>query len=159
MYFDKDRVDSVGALTDGGTLEWGVGQVVDVKRLILVTTTAYTVANDTVTVSVRDVDNGNSVTIGTFVITFAGSAADDVRFVNLGEPETAGSISPIDGSLIFDNEPGGLLRINPGQELVIVDGGQQTAGASALYVEYIPGGFQEYADSAYSPAEMPFTHA
>lgn len=159
MYFDKDRIDSAGALTDGGTLEWAVGQVVDVKRLILVTTTAYTVADTTVTVSVRDVDNGNSTTIGTFVIPFTGSAADDVKFVNVGEPETTGSVSAIDGSLVFSNEPGGLLRINPGQELAIVDGGTQTAGASAVYVEYIPGGFQEYADSDYSPAELTFTHA
>lgn len=139
-YWTKERIDDVGALTDAGTLVWAPGAPVDVFRLILVTTTAYTVANDTVTVSVRNVDDSSSVTKGTFVIPFTGSALNKVMHVVVDKSDAAGVVSAIDGSLVFTAGEG-VIEVNPGQELVIVDGGQQTAGASRLYVEYVQQGF------------------
>lgn len=136
-YFLHDQWDSVGALTDGGTLVWQVPQVIDVKRIILITTTAYTVANDTVTVLRRDNDDTPSETLGTFPIAFTGSVIGDVTFVDpIGL--TAQSTG-LDGSIV-NVAADGFIELSPGQELVFVSAGTQTAGACNVYVEYIKQG-------------------
>lgn len=144
MYYDKDLVVLAGALTDAGTLVWAPGEAVDVKRIIHVTTTAYTVANGGVTVARRNIDDTSSVNILSYVIPFTGSALNKVMFANVREPPLVGTTGS-DGSLVFLNTGAGHLRVNPGQELLLTDAGTQTAGASAVYIEYIPVGFNEKA--------------
>lgn len=137
----KDEIANVGAATISGTtaVTWAPGRPADVRRLILVTTTAVTVADATLTVSVRDVDDGNSTSYGTFVVPFTGSAADDVQYVDLVTTDTDGSTSAIDGSLVYT--AGGMIEVNPGQELVVVSDGGATAGVVQVYVEYQDLGF------------------
>lgn len=142
MYYDKDLVQLVGALTDAGTLVWAPGEAVDVKRIILVTTAAYTVANGGITVARRNVDDTTSVNILSAVIPFTGSALNKVMYANVREPPTVATVGS-DGSVVYLNTGAGHLRVNPGQELLFTDAGTQTAGASALYIEYIPVGFNE----------------
>lgn len=144
MYYDKDLVQLVGALTDAGNVVFAPGEAVHVKRLIHVTTTAYTVANDTVTIARRNVDNTSSTNIMSYVIPFTGSVLNKVMFANVREPPLVATTG-IDGSVVYLNTGAGHLILYPGQELVITDGGQQTAGASAVYIEYIPIGFNEKA--------------
>lgn len=143
MFYDKDLVQLVGSLTDAGTLVFAPGEAIKIKRIIHVTTTAYTVANDTVTLAVRNVDDTSSVNIMSYVIPFSGSALNKVMFANVREPSLT-STTGSDGSIVFTGGSG-HLNLNPGQELLITDGGQQTAGNSAVYIEYIPSGFNERA--------------
>lgn len=149
MFYDKDLVQLVGALTDAGTLVWAPGEAVKVKRFIHVTTTAYTVANGGVTVARRNVDDTTSVNIMSYVIPFTGSVLNKVMFANVREPPLLPTTG-IDGSSVFLNTGAGHLDVFPGQELLFTDAGTQTAGASALYIEYIPSGFNE--KSIWSPS-------
>lgn len=155
MYYDKARTDSMGTLTVSGTtaLTWAPGQVADVKRIVFVTTTALTVADSVITVAVRDVDDGNSTTIGTFTMVQSGSATDDVSYANIGNQGT-GPTTASDGSTVYEGGDG-VVEVLPGQELVLTSDGGSTAGAVEAYVEYIPGGFNEEAD--YVTAQMTFT--
>lgn len=159
MFYDKDLVQLVGALTDAGTLVWAPGEAVLVKRFIHVTTTAYTVANGGVTVARRNVDDSTSVNIMSYVIPFTGSALNKVMFANVREPPLVATTG-IDGSVVYLNTGAGHLSVQPGQELLFTDAGTQTAGASALYVEYIPGGFNEkqlYGAATVVPLELVVT--
>lgn len=137
-YFLHDQFIDIGSLTDGGTLVWQSPQVVDVKRIILITTTAYTVANDTVTISVRDNDDSPTETKGSFPMAFTGSAIGDVTKVDLIglTAQTTG----IDGSLV-NFAADGFIEVGPGQELVIVSAGTQTAGAAFVWIEFEKQGF------------------
>lgn len=56
-YYVQTKWVDLGALTDAGTLVYAPGTPEDLLELTLVTTTAYTVANDTVTLVVRNVDD------------------------------------------------------------------------------------------------------
>jgi len=156
-YFTKDQYLDIGALTDGGTLVYNPPVPIDVKRIILRTTTAYTVANDTVTVNVMDIDGSPTATKGTFVIAFSGSTIGDLVQVDLKPASIVAATTAADGSLYSKPGPG-FIRVLPGQSLQIVDGGQQTAGASQAYIEFEKQGFGEsdptnaYKSSTYVPA-------
>lgn len=141
----RDKIDNLGTLDASGanTIVFAPGRQAVVRKIILITTVAQTVANATITVAVRDVDNGNSVTQGTFVMPFATSATDDVAFVKPGQPATAGTTA-VDGSLVFEGyEPGGGIVVEPGQELALTSDGGGDAGTYQVYVESIDNPFVE----------------
>jgi hypothetical protein len=133
-----DRVSAAIALAKGGTAVLQPGKPIDVLGIILVTTTAYTVANSTHTVAVRNADTTTSVTKGTYVVPFSGSALNKVLYIPMRNIIT--STTGVDGSLVYTGAEG-AIKVNPGQEIVITDGGQQTVGASDAYFEYSEQGF------------------
>lgn len=160
QYWTKALFANAGTLDASGanTVAFAPGEAIDVKRLILVTTVAHTTANATITVAVRDVDNGNSTTIGTFVLPFSGSAADDVQYVELGKPATTGTVAS-DGSTVYSSvDPGGLIEVLPGQEIALTSDGGGDAGSYAVYVEYMPKGFNPEV-LGLDDEELTFTHA
>lgn len=156
-YFTKDQYLDIGSLTDAGTIAYSPPVPIDVKRIILRTTTAYTVANDIVTVNVMDIDGSPTATKGTFTIAFTGSVVGDIVNVDLKSANPAATVAA-DGSLYSKPGPG-FITLLPGQSLQIVDGGQQTVGASQAYIEYEKQGFlpnvgttNATKTSAYTPA-------
>jgi hypothetical protein len=160
QYWTKDMYANLSTLDASGanSVVYAPGESIDVKRLIFVTTVAQTVADAVLTVAVRDVDNGNSTTIGTVTLAFTGSTADDVQYTDLGKPATTGTVET-DGSLVFSSDdPGGVIAIRPGQELAITSNGGGDAGTYQVYVEYISKGFNpEVLDI--TDNELTFTHA
>ena len=131
-YFVQTKWIDVGALTDAGTLVYAPGAPEDILDIVLVTTVAYTVANDTVTLAVRNVDDTSSVTKGSFVVPFVGSALNKVLYIPMRNIIL--SSVGVDGSTVFSGAEG-AIKVNPGQELLITDGGQQTVGASRCYIK------------------------
>lgn len=143
QYWTMDRYENLSTLDVSGanSVVFAPGESIDVKRLIFVTTIAQTVALSNLTVAVRDVDNGNSVTIGTFTIPLTGTALDKVWYTDLGVPDEDGSTGS-DGSLIFQSyDPGGVVAVNPGQELVVTSDGGGDAGTYQVYIQYQSKGF------------------
>lgn len=141
MYYDKARTDNIGSLDASGanTVAFAPGQPVDVTRIVLVTTVAHTTADATITVTVRDVDDGNSTTVGTFALAYDGSATDDVQYVNVAG-EQVGPTTASDGSIVYGPNPG-VIEVNPGQEIALTSDGGGDAGTYQVYVEYFPQGF------------------
>jgi hypothetical protein len=142
-YYTKDDIANLGTLDASGanSVVFAPGRPVDVDRVIVVTTVAQTTADATITLGVRDVDNGNSVTKGSFVLPFTGSATDDVKYVNLVKPKTTATTAS-DGSITFTGySPGGFIEVNPGQELFLTSDGGGDAGTYQVYVEYKDQGF------------------
>jgi hypothetical protein len=136
-FADLSTLDASGA----NAVQFNPGERAKVKRVILVTTVAQTTADATITVVVRDRDNGNSTTIGTFTLPFTGSATDDVQYAEFGNP-SATADTGVDGSSVYSSvSPGGLIEVDPGQEMVFTSDGGGDAGTYHVYVEYIPEGF------------------
>ena len=145
--------DYMGTLDTSGanTLDWVPGNPVDVKRILLVVTTAMTTADPTLTIGVRDADLGtNSETYATAVIPYA-SGADGAQFYIDFPARTsavsAGSDGPytdqVDKSAAIVYRTTEPLHIDFGQELFITSNGGGDAGVSAVYVEYLKQGFNE----------------
>lgn len=161
-YYADKAIANLGTLDTSGanTIVFAPGRPADVCRAILVNTVAHTVADAIITVAVRDVDNGNSTTIGTFTLPFTGSAADDVKYVELVFPDSDGEISSIDGSLTFSSEsPGGPIQVDVGQEISFTSNGGGDAGTYQVYVEYYDQPFQSEAGRVGNAAELTFTPA
>jgi hypothetical protein len=158
-YMTQDDIINLGAFdaAEASTVAFAPGRPVDVHRVILVTTEAQVAADAIVTVSVRDVDDGNSTTIGTFTIPLAGSALDNVQYVNLVYPATTGTTAS-DGSLVFTGyDPGGFVQVNPGQEIAFVSNAGGSSGIYTLYVEYKDQGFS--GERVAHAVELTFTAA
>lgn len=167
-YWDKrERFENVGTLTVSGStaLVKPFGRIVDVKRLILLTTTAQTVADDTVTVAVRKLDNTSSTTAGTFVATFTGSALNQVRFVDFGLPSDDPEADTVQdqlirsASVVYSAPQPRLLRLYPDEELVITPAAGATAGAYDVWVQFQDLGFNPKDNPDYTPVELTFTAA
>lgn len=176
QYWTKDHYANVGSLdaAEASTVTYAPGEAIDVIRAILVTTEAQTAATATITVAVRDVDNGNSTTVGTFTMVVAGSALDKVDYVDFGKPPTTGTTAS-DGSLVYEgyNTGGvgfdgdgnvvntrteGVIEVLPGQEIAFTSDGGGDAGTYQVYIEYISKGFNpEVLDITAN--ERTFTHA
>lgn len=155
-YWTKDVQYNAGTLDASGAnaIVFAPGRPVDVKRIVVVTTVAQTTADAVISVAVRDVDNGNSTAIGTFTLPFTGSAADDVKYVELGKPLTTGTTAS-DGSLVYKGHtPGGPVRVDVGQEMSLTSNGGGDAGTYQVYFEYLDQGFD-----AVTETELVFTHA
>lgn len=133
-YFTKDQFLDIGSLTKGGTIAYSPPVAMDVKRIVLRTTTAYTVANDIVTVNVMDIDGSPTATKGTFTVPFASSTIGDISNVDLKSANPAPTVA-VDNSLYSKPGPG-FVSLLPGQSLQIVDGNQQTAGVAQVYIEF-----------------------
>lgn len=137
-YATKEAIKQVGtaALDASGanTVTAIFGRKARLKRLILVTTVAQTVANATITVAVRDHDDSPSTTIGSFVLPFSGSAIGDKKYVDLVTTDTDGSTSSIDGSLVY--EAGDPVEVEPTEELALTSDGGGDAGSYLVFVEY-----------------------
>jgi len=159
LFWTKSEFANLSTLDASGSnaVQYEPGQRIKAKRLILVTTVAQTVANATLTVVVRDRDNGNSTTIGTITVPFSGSALDKVLYADFGKPKTTATTGS-DGSATYSTDPGGLVEVDPGQEIVITSDGGGDAGTYQVYLEYIPEGFDPYVQGV-EDNEMTFTHA
>lgn len=147
MFYDKTQLYNAGTLDTSGAnaIVFAPGQPVHVKRVIFVTTVAHTVANATISVAVRDVDNGNSVAIGSFVVPYSGSAADDVGFANIAANQTGPTTlsgNGISAPVWYDGGAGDVLVV-PGQEISLTSDGGGDAGTYQVYFEYVPTGFKE----------------
>lgn len=145
LYFTDKPAHLLGTLDASGanSLSWAPGKPVDIENLIFLTTIAQTVADATITVGVRDIDDGNSTTRGTFALPFSGSATDQVRRVRLAAPRT----TPIEyvasqpagagfGVTEVMRSGEGLLKVNPGQEIFVTSNGGGDAGSYLVYAEY-----------------------
>lgn len=142
-YMTKDDIANLGTLDASGanSIVFAPGRPVDVDRIILVTTVAHTVADATITVGVRNVDDTSSVTKGSFVIPFTGSALNKVLAIELVKPKTTATTAA-DGSIYYAGyNPGGFIRVDPGQELFLTSDGGGNAGTYQVYIEYKDQGF------------------
>lgn len=157
-YWGHETTVNLGTLDASGanTIVFAPGHYFDVKRVILVTTIAQTVVDAIITVAIRDVDDGNSTTKGTFTLAFTGSATDDKKFVDFGKPATTGTTAA-DGSLIYKGHtPGGVLELKPGQELSLTSDAGGNAGTYQVYVEGYDKGMNI---GQVGMTELTFTHA
>lgn len=138
------------------------GQRVAVSRLVLVTTVAQTVADATITVAVRDVDDGNSTTKGTFTLPFTGSATDDLKYVDLIKPSTSGaagadSVTAVP-TTVYTTSGKGPIYIEANQELALTSDGGGNAGTYMIYAEGWPEG-NNVKDDSPAMSERTFTAA
>lgn len=154
-YFtDQVRTADLGSLNLGAgaaTAVFQPGKPSDIKRIILVVTTAQATAGAVLTIGTREADgSGGEVTLGTattpavmalnsvYKIELAGVSTDPI--VTSGEhsqPDTV-TMGRVDG--YFSNRPGGVVEINPGRELFITSGGEGDTGVATVYVEYFEQG-------------------
>lgn len=118
------------------------GKPADVKRVVVVVTTANT-AQATGTVAVRDADgSSNSTTLGTFVIP-ANPDANTAFYVEIAhvDPDGETAVSqpaevttgPVD--VMQTNSPG-VARVAVGQEIAVTFSGG-TTGVADVYYEYV----------------------
>ena len=156
-YFTKDQYLDIGAMAKAATVTYSPPVAIDVKRIIVRTTTAYTVANTIVTVNVMDIDGSPTATKGTFTIPFTGSTIGDVSWVDLKSANPAATTAA-DGSLYSKPGPS-FITVLPGQSLQIVDAGSQTAGASQLYIEFEKLGYNPNAGTTNATKTIAYTPA
>lgn len=147
-FADLSTLDASGA----NAVQFNPGETVRVKRIILVTTVAQTVADATITVVRRNRDDTPTETLGSFTLPFTGSALDKVYYTELGLAPTTGSTG-VDGSTVYKGyNDGGIVsgvnvdveslpKLDPGEELVLTSNGGGDAGTYHVYVEYIYEGF------------------
>lgn len=145
-YYNEVRFSPAASLTISGanTAVFQPGEAIDVKRVILITTTAQATAVANVTIGVRDADGGNSSTHSIFTFP-AVTVADDVHYYDLSarpdEDGDAVSGAPgIGGQKTFDATPT-MLTVLPGQEVFITSDGGGDNGVVDVYFEYISRGF------------------
>lgn len=138
-YFTKDQFLDIGPMAKAATVAYSPPVPIEVKRILVRVTTAYTVANTVVTVNLMDIDGSPTVTKGTFTIAFSGSTIGDIINVDLKSANPVATLAA-DGSLYSKPGPG-FISVGVGQSLQIVDAGSQTAGASELYIEYEKQGY------------------
>lgn len=109
-------------------------------RIRLVTTVAHTTVNAVITVTLRDQDDANSTTLGTFTLPFTGSATDDVKFVDFIKPATTGTVSTIDGSTVFTAVGKGPVKVLPNQEIALTSDGGGATGTYNVFFEGVDEG-------------------
>ncbi len=152
-YFNQAEWAYMGTLDTSGanTLDWVPGGPVDVKRILLVVTTAMTTASPVLTIGKRDADLAtNSETYATVTVTYT-LGADGAQFVIDFPAKTAAETAGSDGPFIDQTDRSaavvyrtpGLLHIDFGQELFITSAGEGDAGVSAVYVEYMKQGLND----------------
>jgi hypothetical protein len=141
-YWGAYKTESLGNLVVSGanTVALAFGQPVDVKRLILVTTVAVTVANAKLTIGVRKRDDTSSVSHSAYTVPFTGSAINDVQYIELPEPDTAAVVA-VDGLDTHAATPN-ILEIDSDEELFVTSDGGATAGACDIYAMVQEQGFQ-----------------
>jgi hypothetical protein len=166
-YFGTDdRISEAQNLdyAEAATVAFAPGKPIDVKRIVLVIVEAQSAATETLTVVVRDVDDGNSTTIGTFVMP-ASAAADAVYKVDIANVDTA--VTGTDASQPADVTTGrvlgyqtnlpGVIEVNPGQEIAVTSGGTgTTTGQANVYFEYVEMGNNP---DRFDATDLTFTHA
>lgn len=161
---DDEITDAIGFdFAEAVTSGYAPGRPIDVKRIVLVITELSNGA-ETITLAVRDVDDGNSTTIGTFTIPDA-AATDTVFKVDVANVKTA--VTGTDASQpaevttgrvlgIQTNSPG-VIEVNPGQEIVVTStGGTATTGQANVYFEYVAMGNNP---DRFDATDLAFTHA
>jgi hypothetical protein len=155
-YFTTEQVQSIGTVTLTGTtaVPLAVGRPIDVQELIFVVTTATTAASS-IAVSVANIDGTNSVAVGTVVIP-TGMALNAVVAVGIVQPKTTATTA-IDGSKTFSGyNPGGPVKVNPGQKLVLTPAANGAAGVVTAYARYYEQGLS---GDRYQPTAATFTAA
>ncbi len=142
-YWGAYKFAKVGSLVVSGanTVTLDFGQPVDVKRLVLVTTTAVTVANAKLTVGKRKLDNTGSSNHSAYTMTFTGSAINDVKEILLGVPDTAAVVA-VDGLDTHAATPV-LLELAANEEVFITSDAGATAGACDIYAQVQEQGFHQ----------------
>lgn len=169
-YFtDQVRTVDMGSLNLGAgaaTVVFQPGKPVDIKRLILIVTTAQATAGAVLTVGTREADgSGGEVVIGTattpatmalnsvFVIELAGVSTDPI--VTSGEHSQPAEVTMgrVDG--YYSNRPGGVIEIDMGRELYVTSGGEGDTGVATVYAEY----FEQGIDRAPDPTNIAFVRS
>jgi hypothetical protein len=161
-----DRISAAQNLdyAEAATVAFAPGTPIDVKRIVLVIVEAQSAATETLTVAVRDVDDGNSTTIGTFIMP-ASATADAVYKVDLANVKT--SVTGTDASqpstvttgrvLGYQTNLPGVIEVNPGQEIVVTSGGTgTTTGQANVYFQYVEQGNNP---TRFNATDITFTHA
>ncbi len=141
-FWGKEKTVLLGTLVVSGanTATQVFGGPVEVKRLILLTTTALTSANSKLTIGVRDIDDGNSTNHSAYTATYSGSAIDDVKEILLAVPDTAAVTSGSDGLDVHNATPV-LLAVRSNQEIFVTSDGGSTAGAVNIWAQVQELGF------------------
>lgn len=163
-----DRVtDAISLQLGAGTTPavYAPGKPIDVKRIVLVMTTAQATSAATVTVAVRNVDDSSSTTIGTFVtpavmalnavfkVDIAGVDADAVTPTGEHSQVADVTLGRVDG--YFTNLPG-VIEVNPGQEISLTSDGGGDTGVANAYFEYSEQGNNP---ERFEPTAITFTYA
>jgi len=150
-YWGAYKVALVGTLTTTGTTKavLSFGQPVDVKRFILVTTTAVTIADGKITVGKQGIGAVAPSSHSAYTLPFTGSAVLDVKEILVGVPDTAAVVA-VDGLDTHAATPN-LLEIDVDEELFIVSDGVPTAGIVEVWVQVQERGFH-LADARTGPA-------
>jgi len=134
-FWGKTDVKEVGDLTVSGanTVVKPFGRPVDLIRLIFVTTTAITVANATITIGKRKVDDTGVVQHSQWTLPFTGSALNDVHEI-LPAESLAGAVGTtgVDGSTVH-TAGNDFLQVNADEELYVTSDGGPTAGAVKVF--------------------------
>lgn len=158
-FWGKKRIlNPAGSSLDASgtnSIDFGLVATWFLARIKMVTTIAHTVADATITVALRDKDDGNSTTLGTFTLPFSGSATDDIKYVDLIKPLTTATTSSIDGSTTYTTENKGPVKVLANQEIVLTSDGGGNAGTYLIYFE----GVEEGLNSAVTGSARTFTAA
>jgi hypothetical protein len=135
MFIDKTKFEHLGTLTNTGNTDvvFNFPQRVQVKRIVLIATTASTAAG---TITVKK--NGTSV--GTFA-NAAVSAVHKAQYADVGSVDPDGAAGA-DGSTVYK---GGetFIQFEPGDYLTLTPANTASTGVYEAYVEYIPEGLNE----------------
>jgi hypothetical protein len=135
MFIDKTKFEHIGTLTNTGAtdVEWHFPEGAQVKRVILVATTAATAT------SVVNVDK-NGTAIGSIAVPTV--ADNGLVYADLGHVDPDGAVSTIDDSLVLK---GGVTyrKYAAGDYLTLEASGTANSGVFECYVEYIPEGLNE----------------
>lgn len=142
----KRTLNPAGASLDASganSIDFGLDSVWWLSTIRLITTVAQTVADATITVALRDKDDGNSTTLGTFVLPYSGSATDDIKYVQMIKPLTSATTSSIDGSTTYSAEGKGPVKVLANQEIVLTSDGGGNAGTYIIYFEGVEEGLNK----------------
>lgn len=143
-YWGKEIVLEVGDLDVSGSNEVSIafGRPVDVKRVIMVTTTALTAADAELTVGWRKVDDTGSEDHSTWTLVQEDSALNDVSEILLAESKAddAGTTGVDDSTVHTAGDD--LIHVDSDEEFFIESDGGPDAGDVKVFVQVQEKGVQ-----------------
>lgn len=162
-----DRISQAQALTTSGanTIVFANGRPMNIKRIVMVVSTAITVTAPIANFGVRNVDDSSSVVMGTITLaiaplnavlsadiaqSYAAPQVYDTWGISQPATVTTGRVVGVQTSLP------GQVQCDPGQEFFITITTTSTAGAVAAYIEYQDEGNNP---TRFAPTAMAVTRA
>lgn len=145
VYHGIRKTENIGSIADmsaGGNVSFAPGQPIDLHRVVVVLTTASTVAAASVEVHRRPIAGtaANEEQLEAFLVPI--TAAGGVVHFEFGRPsesDASGNQSQTGGdanSNLRVGEPPTKHQINPGQDVILTFGSEPGAGACEVYLEY-----------------------